>query len=307
LRIQRTWNDGDRVTLQLPMQITTRRWEQNKNAASVDYGPLTFALKIGEKWQRYGGTDAWPEFEVFPTTPWNYGLVLDGAFELVRNGGPLPDQPFTPDAAPLQIKAQARKLPGWTQDANGLLNVLQPSPVKSAEPVETVTLIPMGAARLRISAFPVIGAGADAHEWSAPAERMASASHCFNGDTLEALSDGRVPANSGDHSLPRFTWWPRKGTIEWVQYDFKKPRPVGAVEVYWFDDTGKGSCRVPQAWRLLYKEGDAWKPVAGATAYGVQRDTFNRVTFPPVTVSALRLEAQLQTNFSGGILEWVVK
>jgi hypothetical protein len=307
LRIQRTWSDGDHVTLQLPMQITTRRWEQNKNAASVDYGPLTFALKIGEKWQRYGGTDAWPEFEVFPTTPWNYGLVLDGAFELVRSGGPLPDQPFTPDAAPLQIKAQARKLPSWTQDANGLLNVLQPSPVKSAEPVETVTLIPMGAARLRISAFPVIGAGADAHEWSAPAERVASASHCFAGDTLEALNDGLVPASSGDHGLPRFTWWPRKGTTEWVQYDFKKPRPVSAVEVYWFDDTGKGSCRVPQAWRLLYKEGDAWKPVAGATAYGVQRDTFNRVTFPPVTVSALRLEAQLQPNVSGGILEWTVK
>jgi len=39
------------------------------------------------------------------------------------------------------------------------------SPIKSKSSVETVTLLPMGAARLRISAFPVIGKGADALDW----------------------------------------------------------------------------------------------------------------------------------------------
>jgi hypothetical protein len=307
IRIGRTWNDGDSVTLQLPMQIATRRWEKNKNAASIDYGPLTFALKIGEKWQRYGGTDAWPESELFPTTPWNYGLVLDGSFKLIRSAGPLPEQPFTPESAPLQIQAQARKIPGWTQDQKGLLNVLKPSPVKSSEPVETVTLIPMGAARLRIAAFPVIGDGPDAHDWGAPADCTASASHCFDGDTLEALNDGLEPKSSGDLEIPRFTWWPRKGSVEWVQYDYKNSRAVEAVEVYWFDDTGKGNCRVPQSWKVLYKEGDAWIPVAGASEAGVKRDTFNRVTFTPVTTAALRLEVQLGANVSGGILEWRVK
>jgi hypothetical protein len=34
--------------------------------------------------------------------------------------------------------------------------------------VENITLIPMGAARLRISAFPVIGENTDTHHWSAP-------------------------------------------------------------------------------------------------------------------------------------------
>jgi Beta-L-arabinofuranosidase, GH127/F5/8 type C domain len=311
IRINRTWSNGDTVMLQLPMQVTTRRWEKNKNAVSVDYGPLTFSLKIGEKRQRYGGTDAWPESEVFPTTPWNYGLVLDGSFELVRNSSPLPEQPFTPDTAPLQIKAHARKIPGWTQDRNGLLNVLHPSPVKSTEPVESVTLIPMGAARLRITAFPVMGEGADAHEWIGSPEPpfKASASHCFDGATVEALwaCDGIEPANSSDHNIPRFTWWPRKGTAEWVQYDSKSPRSVSALEVYWYDDTGKGQCRVPQSWKLLYKDSETWKPVAGVTEFGIQRDTFNRVTFPPVTASALRLEVQLQPNVSGGILEWRVK
>jgi len=40
--------------------------------------------------------------------------------------------------------------------------------VKSDEPVEEVTLIPMGAARLRVTMFPVIGAGPDAKIWQAP-------------------------------------------------------------------------------------------------------------------------------------------
>ena len=57
--------------------VACSKWEKNQNAVSVDYGPLTFSLKIGERWQRCGGTDAWPELEVFPTTPWNYGLVLN--------------------------------------------------------------------------------------------------------------------------------------------------------------------------------------------------------------------------------------
>jgi hypothetical protein len=43
---------------------------------------------------------------------------------------------------------------------------------------------------------------------------------------------------------------------------------------------------------------------AAATGFGVQRDQFNRVTFTPVTTTALRLEVQLQPKFSVGILEW---
>src|SRR5262249_55555396 len=61
--LAREWKDGDRVTLRFPMRITVRRWEKNHNAASVNYGPLTFSLKIGEQWTRYGGAPVWPEWE----------------------------------------------------------------------------------------------------------------------------------------------------------------------------------------------------------------------------------------------------
>ena len=88
--------------------------------------------------------------------------------EIVRQPGDVPLQPFTPDAAPLALKAKARKIPNWQMDRNQMVDRLQPSPVRSAEPLEEVRLIPLGAARLRIGMFPVIGDGPDAHDWVAP-------------------------------------------------------------------------------------------------------------------------------------------
>jgi hypothetical protein len=135
-----------------------------------------------------------------------------------------------------------------------------------------------------------------------PEERLAS--HCWGLDAVDACFDGREPKNSNDHTIPRFTWWDHRGTTEWVERRFEQPIQISAVRVYWFDDTGRGSCRVPQSWRLLYRDGQDWKPVPGASEYRVERDRYNAVTFTPVTTTALRVEATLQRGFSGGILEW---
>ena len=59
-----------------------------------------------------------------------------------------------------------------------------------------------------------------------------------------------------------FHWWPKKSTTEWGEYTFAKPVTISDTAVYWFDDTGEGECRVPVAWRVLYKDGSEWKPVA---------------------------------------------
>jgi hypothetical protein len=311
VRLERTWSNGDTVSLRMPMQIQVRRWEKNNQAASVDYGPLTFSLKIGERWSKYGGTDQWPEFEVYPTTAWNYGLILNEknpakSFVISRKAGTISPQPFTPDSAPIELHARAKKIPQWKQDSLGLVGKLQPSPVLSAEPIETVTLIPMGAARLRICSFPVIGEGKEGCEWTAAKSSPLSASHCNGSDTLEALVDGLEPKNSNDHSIPRFTWWDHRGTSEWVERDFDAPRKVSSVEVYWFDDTGNGSCRVPPSWELLWKQGAQWMPVAQPTEYGTRADAYNRVSFRPIETTALRIQVQLQPGFSSGILEWKI-
>ena len=127
------------------------------------------------------------------------------------------------------------------------------------------------------------------------------------GKSPEAINDLLEPSSSNDHENPFFHWWPRKGTEEWVEYTFAQPATVSQAEVYWFDDTGGGECRVPASWRGLYKDGDNWKPVETTGSYGVAKDQYNRVTFMPVTTSGLKLEVQLQTNWSAGIQEWKVQ
>ena len=312
IMIDRKWSDGDKVELSLPMEIKIREWTQNHNSVSVDRGPLTYSLKIGERYVREGGTDEWPAWEIHPTTPWNYGLIVNednpaSSFRLVRGEWPQANQPFKADAAPLELRAKAKRIPAWQKDHLGLVGKLQPSPVKSDEPTEDVTLIPMGCARLRISAFPTIGSGPDAHDWKEPPKSMpATASHCWESDSVAALSDKLVPRSSNDQSIQRMTWWPHKGTTEWVQYEFDKTRNISGSSVYWFDDTGGGGCRIPKSWRLLYKNGNRWTEVAQIGSYGLEKDKFNIVKLKPVQTTALRLEVQLQSDFSAGILEWRV-
>jgi len=318
LRVERTWADGDRLELHLPMRPAVTVWKKNHNAVSVSLGPLSFSLKIGEKWVRRGPADEkWPAHDVLPTTPWNYGLRIHPAkaaklIRVVRKPGAVGDQPFTVEAAPVELRVEGRKIPQWTMDRHGLVAPLQDSPARTSEPVEELTLIPMGCARLRISAFPTVTAGDGGHAWKAPllpkVLYKASASHCWGGDTPEAMCDELLPKRSNDHSIPRLTWWDHRGTAEWVAYRFKKPRRLTRSDVYWFDDTGRGQCRLPASWRMLYKADEKWLPVrlTESAAYGTAKDRFNEITFAPITAAEVRLEVQLQPGVSGGILEWRV-
>jgi hypothetical protein len=120
-----------------------------------------------------------------------------------------------------------------------------------------------------------------------------------------AVNDGEEPRSSSEPGS-YFDWWPRKATTEWVEYAFAKTATVSQVEVYWFDDTGRGEVRVPQSWRVLYKDGETWKPVESTGLFGTEKDRYNRVTFKPVTTAGLRLEVTSQQNWSAGIQEWKV-
>ncbi len=173
VRIERQWSEGDQVTLGLPMTLRMRTWQVNRNSVSVDYGPLTLSLKIKErtvkkdsretaiwdsKWQEGADASAWPTTEIYPDSPWNYALVLpeknplDG-LEVQWKPWPEDDFPFTAESVPLEVKAQGRIIPEWQPDETGMCGVL-PMEGCAMEKKEDITLIPMGAARLRVSAFP---------------------------------------------------------------------------------------------------------------------------------------------------------
>ena len=61
---------------------------------------------------------------------------------------------FTLDSVPIEFRAKARRVPSWTIDEYGFCGILPEENAAKADKLEEVTLVPMGAARLRISAFP---------------------------------------------------------------------------------------------------------------------------------------------------------
>jgi uncharacterized protein len=124
---------------------------------------------------------------------------------------------------------------------------------------------------------------------------------------LEGIHNLREPERSSDAGSGYAHWWPKKGTTEWVQYDFESPVSLSESSVYWFDDTGEGECRVPVSWKILYKEGGRWQPVKSAGPFDTGKDRYNRVRFAPVRTTALRLELQMPAQFSAGLQEWTVK
>jgi len=159
--VDRTWKEGDRVRLEFPQDVAVRVWRENGNTVTVERGPLAYALRIGERWVKCGGTEEWPAWEVYPVSAWNYGLIVDTAspassVEVVRGPAPGPGQPFDPGSAPIELRIRARRVPAWKQESNGLIGQIPGSPVREETPVETVTLIPMGCERLRVAVFPMI-------------------------------------------------------------------------------------------------------------------------------------------------------
>ena len=175
LRIEGEWANADEVKLVFPMELTLRRWPTNRNSASVNYGPLTLSLKIDERyekvnsaemaigdsrWQEGADTEKWPTYEIYADSPWNYSLILPESnpfadFKVTRLPWPADNQPFTLQGVPLEVKATGRLVPSWGFDETGLTGVLPREDAPRAAEIDEITLVPMGAARLRISSFPV--------------------------------------------------------------------------------------------------------------------------------------------------------
>jgi DUF1680 family protein len=272
-KISRVWKEGDTVSVRLRMSVrrvtADERVEANRGRVAFMRGPIVYCV------------------------------------ESLVEGKSLRDVVVTAD---MPITAQRQ------DDLGGVIGLSIPAKrlQYEGEPTtETLTAIPFYANTNRGPAE--MGVWLPANESAAVRPTLASvakasASHCFERDTVTALNYGGMPTSSVDNSRPRFTWWDHRGTKEWVQYDFDKPRKIDGAEVYWWDDAkANGQCRVPQSWSLRYKAADgSWKPLPGNPTFDTSLDTFNKVSFEPVETTALRIEAQLQPEFSAGILLWKV-
>ena len=152
-QLDRTWSKGDQVEIDFPM--TSRTSKGFNNSVAVDRGPLVFSYGIGEDWLKLRDRGMTADWQIYPTTAWNYALDFNAAENAAitvteSEIGPIP---FSGKSSPVELHLQARKLPAW-QAEDGVANPLPLSPVKSTEPLETITLLPYAAAKLRITSFP---------------------------------------------------------------------------------------------------------------------------------------------------------
>jgi DUF1680 family protein len=289
-RLQRSWRRGDVVELSLPMppaRIKAHpKVEANRGRVALQRGPLIYCLEGVDN----GGQVRHLVIPPTATLRTEHQPALLGGVTVIRGDAQAVHRAEWPET----LYLPSTRAPGLS---NTTFMAIPYFAHANRQPAEM---------RVWLAETPLVAEPLPRPTVASRAQP--SASHCFARDTVAALNDQVEPSASDDAKIPRFTWWDHRGTAEWVQYDFAGPTRVRAVEVYWWDERRiNAHCRVPQTWRLLYRDGQEWRPVRGASAYGTEMDRFNRVTFEPVTTTALRLEVQLQPGWSGGILEWRVE
>jgi DUF1680 family protein len=277
--ITRTWKAGDTIALNLPMPV--RRVVANTNVAA-DHGRV--AIQRGP---------------VLYTAEW-----VDNPNGKVRNL-------MLPDNSPLEVEYKSDMLRGVEiVKTKGVALSKNPSGEVVRTP-EQITMIPYyaWANRGRGQMMVWLPNSEDAASPSAPPTTTSNAKVTTDGRKVpDAIKDDSEPKSSIDGSS-YFDWWTgdlgfRTG---WIEYAFDKPYTVTESDLYWFDDTGRGGVRVPETWRILYKDGNAWKPVEATSDFGKARDQYNKLTFKPVTTTGLRLEVTMQPKFSAGVQRWRVK
>lgn len=152
--VGRTWKAGDRVEIRFPMTPRVSRWFHDSIA--IERGPLVFSHNVGESWVKLRDRGMTADWQVYPTSQWNYALNVDvdaPAKSITVSESEVGEGPFTSRHTPVRLSVKGRKLNDWRAE-DGVANPLPQSPVVSDEPEETITLIPYAAAKLRITAFP---------------------------------------------------------------------------------------------------------------------------------------------------------
>ena len=277
--IERKWKKGDRVELQLDMEVRTvkanGKVEADRGRMAVERGPIVYCAEWPDNSFNVLSLlmNQHPQFEVVERPDLLYGL----------NQIKTPVQTLEYDEqGRLVVKDQELTLIpyyAWAHRGPGNMAVWLPSEVRATRPVAIPTL----ASKSQVSA-------------SHPAK------------SLTAITDGLVPADENDRTIPYYHWWPKEGTTEWIVYEFPEKTEVSSSTVYWYDDAPWGSCRLPRSWKVYYKnEAGEWTPVPEADAYPVSKGNPNTVHFTPVSTSAVKLEVVLPEKYAAGMYEWEIQ
>lgn len=124
------------------------------------------------------------------------------------------------------------------------------------------------------------------------------------GASPAAAADGLAPRRSREHVEQLCSFAPHKGGKEWIEYSWPAAQRIASTRVYWCEEGMFGALRAPLQARLLWRDGDTWKPVGGALACAPDR--WCELEFPAVVTSALRLEFDQPPGAACAVHEWNV-
>jgi hypothetical protein len=148
------------TALRFALTAEVRLYRGAGDSVALERGPLVFALPIGAEWKKLRDQPRFADWEVLPTTPWNYALEIDPADPaksvtvkeepLNANGAR-----FAAKGAPISMSVKGRRLEGWKLE-KGAAAAPPQGPVRSDAPLEELKLIPYGCTDLRITEFPTL-------------------------------------------------------------------------------------------------------------------------------------------------------
>jgi DUF1680 family protein len=270
--IDREWKSGDVVELTLPMEVQHIQANPNvkddEGKLAMQRGPVVYCIE---------GIDQ-ADHHVF-----NKYIPQDGEYNIQYQNDLL--------NGVVTIKGKAKEL----VNENG----------KVAEKEVDFTAVPYSTWNNRGNGEMAVWIPATS-QYARPTPEPTIASQAMTIDGY-GFNDQWEPKSSADISKPYHYWWLKKGGEASIGYEFAKPTKVSNVQIYWLEfDHYDGNYRVPQSWKLLYKAGNSWKEVKAKGAYTTNKDCYNTLDFEPVVTTALKVDAMLQKDESGGVIEWKV-
>lgn len=277
--LSRKWKRGDKIELSLPMDIhriiAHEKVAADKGKVSLERGPIVYCLEWSDNEGNILNAVLNDDVEITSSCQPD---KLNGIVSLTMNA-----KSASRDINN-RIKENNKSLTAipyyaWANRGAGEMAVWISRTVDFTRPLPPVTI----STKAKVSASKKEGA-------------------------LTKINDGYWPKSSSDRDCPYYSLWPKKGTEEWVVYEFEQPETVSQASVYWWDDRPWGGSRVPLWWKIEYldKNGE-WVAVKNKNEYVPNQDIVNMVEFEAVTTLQVRLKFQLEKDNSVGIYEFEVK
>ncbi len=277
--IARTWVKGDKVEIHFDMEPRTVKAhplvEADRGKVAIERGPVVYCAEWPDNdfSVRSAILPQKPVFTVESKPELLYGLnmIHTDAQILSYNA-----------AGKIEVKdVKLNMIPyyAWAHRGSGEMTVWLSNDLSSSRPVLPPTVA---------------------------SESKIEASHPVK--AINAINDRLVPKDEKDSSIPYYHWWPKSGTTEWISYEFGAEKTVSSSTVYWYDDGPWGGCRVPESWKIYYKNAAGnWVPVENTTPYSVIKGIASEVSFAPVKTTAIKLEVKLPADNAAGLFEWAVE